>query len=1045
MELTPIPEENPLDDVDDFTRGVEERVKARQLIRRQGGVLSPKGPTVGERIGRGVTTLEEASASGLSMAGEEFVGGGRDIVEAARGFAANPITIPEDRAPDTGDLNVREIGKMLLGGLRTVFGPVAGVARTGRGAIVDAPSELLSNRPPGKPPEDAGIMKRLTQGAVETGLNLALPMVPGVGILNKIRSARLGAEAPGAMKDIVAAEEFIRESLGISAGRAIASDLMEKAPGGGYKLTEKGMREVARSTVGPGRIDHLALPETGGGPFVGPGAPGEVGPIGPAVPSTKVRAAPEARPGGIRELLDAAKRTQTGGVAEGTGGARTIGEAVARDPITGRVVLGASDKLPPKAIPVEDRLYGPTKIGQGEQGPPLPPMGEGPRVAPTVGDTIKTNEDLLSSIRQRLEGVEGPSREALGETAKVTRRAAADPRVSTAKVEPPEIQDAMPTKVLEEISATKGAPEADRVPWLSLTEGKIKGFFQPLKSFGGVNSMTQISKGDSAYSEIIRITKMMTRDPEMKWDVDVWSEMIAPLRKEIANSNRAPVVKKDVENYIRWISGEGRTTEDIAGYARNIRSYEYIRTIGGNVLSPLWNTTQRSLTFAETSTKNWLKAYGDEVAFYRNDPEIMRIMKEGKLEREVVQLGPSADLPTEVLDAITNLPRELGKTEAVLTKVAKVTGAGFRLSERGNRVHAFFAGFRDGIDKGMSEVDAIQYGHRIMERTQFTAASEASDIAPRLRGEAARTFGQFKMFQIKYGEYVTNNLTDIVKGGGEGRWAASQKFAKFWGSQLALSGTGALGPLSDVVEEKIGRLPDIARRGAAGSIGLALSEQVGLGIMPFESIRTLMYSIPGPAVQSFQDVAALVTGRNTGNGFDVANFGKNLTPDEYAQRITRAFPAGTQLNRLRRAVQLSQTGGEVRKSEDILQAFGVGEQTGDKLVEARVNFMIQALGFREEGPIKERKLREKLDTNRMKASEAVKEAIRLMRRGESGADVLDRARASFGLPEGVRTPELEITPEKIAGEQERRMLSPLQRRLKTRTPLEMAVMGPEEE
>jgi hypothetical protein len=346
-----------------------------------------------------------------------------------------------------------------------------------------------------------------------------------------------------------------------------------------------------------------------------------------------------------------------------------------------------------------------------------------------------------------------------------------------------------------------------------------------------------------------------------------------------------------------------------------IRNLEYTRTIGFNPMSAFYNTLQRIPTFVETSPRAWFQGLRDEIAFYRGNAKVRELVTKAKIDPESFgksKLG---------LDELSELESKL---ERGVVKLRDASSFMFGPSEKGNRLHAFFSGYRDGIARGMNETEAIQRGTQVMEKTQFGLGRVGR--AEAFRTEPGGILGQYKSYPIKMLEYTYRNAEDVVRGlqsavktGDRAQlMEASRKFVKLWGAQYALGGAAVIPVIGHMIE----KIDPTGWKGVLPTmLGMAIGEQLGIGVLDLKDFESLRFWLPGPAVNHILETAQGVQGL-AGVDLSSIGLGKAPTPSETARYLTRSAPiGGVVLERLRRAGLMSPTG-EEREPRTLGQAFG---------------------------------------------------------------------------------------------------------------------------
>jgi hypothetical protein len=252
----------------------------------------------------------------------------------------------------------------------------------------------------------------------------------------------------------------------------------------------------------------------------------------------------------------------------------------------------------------------------------------------------------------------------------------------------------------------------------------------------------------------------------------------------------------------------------------------------------------------------------------------------------------------------------------------------FAKAEELNRLHAFAAGYRDAVRMGLKGDDIVQHAKRVVDETQFRFGPENAPGMLRQSGggkltEVAGVVGQFKKFQINQAVFLKNLLLHDPAG-----------FAKWLTGTVTLGGTELLGvkQVKDSIVGALGGDPkDVKFRGLLGEAGIYLGNQIGLGALPFESVRDLAFAIPGPALSHILEVASVVSNKAL-SPTDMASgrYGDELAPDDWASRLVRL--GSVQANRIRQAIVQARTEGpNVMAPRNQSEAFGISPPTGRAL------------------------------------------------------------------------------------------------------------------
>jgi head-tail adaptor len=344
--------------------------------------------------------------------------------------------------------------------------------------------------------------------------------------------------------------------------------------------------------------------------------------------------------------------------------------------------------------------------------------------------------------------------------------------------------------------------------------------------------------------------------------------------------------------------------------ASTIKKVEFLRTIGYNVTSPIHNLTQTLNTFAKTDPRSWSAAWYD---IFKNKTVM-------NLARRHLDLQISkADI--EILANPNKLDRFL---DTVISGKGRA-GWMFQKAEELNRLHAFAAGYRDAVRMGLKGDGIIQHAKRIVDETQFRFGPENAPGLLRQSGggkltEIAGVVGQFKKFQMNQVVFLKNLVTHDPAG-----------LAKWLVGTVAIGGTELPGikTVKDTVTEALGGDPnDIKFRGLLGESGIYLGNQIGIGALPFESIRDLAFAFPGPALSHMLEVASVMSNKALAvTDLATGRFGDELAPDDWASRLVRL--GSVQANRIRQAIVSARSEGpNIGVPRNQSEAFGLAAPTG---------------------------------------------------------------------------------------------------------------------
>lgn len=170
------------------------------------------------------------------------------------------------------------------------------------------------------------------------------------------------------------------------------------------------------------------------------------------------------------------------------------------------------------------------------------------------------------------------------------------------------------------------------------------------------------------------------------------------------------------------------------------RQAVYRGLIGLNPASALRNLSQASNTYAELGEKYTFKGYAKVVKNLRNfitgaDTELEKV---GVLKNSFIE------------------DRTLNATRQSLEKLDQGLFYMFNLAEKINRGGAYFGAKAKALDKGMSEIKAIDYAKSVVLKTQYAFGSIDSPLA--LQSDIAKTLLQFQSFGVKQAEFLGNKV-----------------------------------------------------------------------------------------------------------------------------------------------------------------------------------------------------------------------------------------------------------------------------------------------
>lgn len=380
-----------------------------------------------------------------------------------------------------------------------------------------------------------------------------------------------------------------------------------------------------------------------------------------------------------------------------------------------------------------------------------------------------------------------------------------------------------------------------------------------------------------------------------------------------------------------WLGRTG--VQPLGEFTHFMRAYNFARTIGGSIMSPLVNTMQRLNTFALVRPSSFMQAFDD-----RFDPTRMAMLSETGLEALAKGGIDEAPINTETL---TGLAMKIGRTSGKL----------FSISEKGNRIHAFLAGLREAEARGIVEPAAQRaFAQKLVNDTQFIQTSANIPLA--FQSDWGKLAGQFQTFRLNQLHFMARLLDDAQQGAREGDFSRLMPAVKFFGAGVAIGGGGTV-TFGDTGEEKATR----ALLGRAVHIpgftehlfGVSLASQLGMGAVGFDDINSFLFYFPGPTFTFLQALLGVATGVNFGQGLsNLDRAGAEIPFDQRTRMLVSLMPTGIQLNRLVGSLRLIQNSGEYREGLDLSEVLPIppfgNRASGDLLAESAASLEQALLG-----------------------------------------------------------------------------------------------------
>lgn len=391
-------------------------------------------------------------------------------------------------------------------------------------------------------------------------------------------------------------------------------------------------------------------------------------------------------------------------------------------------------------------------------------------------------------------------------------------------------------------------------------------------------------------------------------------EMLAAVPNNYKNQIR------DHTNY--WL---GRDTPDISNFNKYMRDYNFIRTIGFNVLSPIVNRMQMINTWAVVSPESFFQGVRD-----MKDPAKLEFLRSKGLE---YLLSPKPNL---LEDAMWDVSQpELGST--LWRKTKDWSGRMFQSSEKPNRIHALMAGMREAEKKGMTNPDeAFKYAWSVMTQTQFDLGDQAANLPAAFRSAPGRLIGQFQTFKLNQLHFMGRLLDQAREGAMTGDPAKMldgfTPFIKFWAPAVLMAGGAGMIP-GDWGEDTVTR----AILGKAVHIpglmelmfGVALpSAGLGVGMVDAGDLNSFISFFPGPTAGLIQGLVGAASGIDVGHGLDLSRVGRELSTEERSRLIVSSLPGGVQANRVLGMLRLLQNDGKYQRALDFGEFVGLEKPMG---------------------------------------------------------------------------------------------------------------------
>ena len=326
------------------------------------------------------------------------------------------------------------------------------------------------------------------------------------------------------------------------------------------------------------------------------------------------------------------------------------------------------------------------------------------------------------------------------------------------------------------------------------------------------------------------------------------------VKKFVDRINLRPTdIDNMIDNTVKSLVGYKFGQRPFATLSREMRKVIYRGALGLNVSSTLKNLSQGANTFAKLGAKYTTTGYA----------KLIKNWNSGELEK----VGVLAD--NFIQDKTLSAGRK------ALQKADKVLFSLFETAERINRGSAYFGAKAKAINEGMSEVDAIAFGKKIVRDTQFTFGS--IDTPPILQSDIGKTLGQFQSFSLKQAEFLTE-------------MARNKEYA------------GLI-------------------RWTMASLGFVYGIGKSFGMGPEDLIPTLRIGVPPTAQVPVEATKALLGAPN--------KYGQPTGSNEILRAATPLVPAGTQAKKTYQGLKAYEQGYSGSASDRV--RFPIEEGTGSKI------------------------------------------------------------------------------------------------------------------
>jgi hypothetical protein len=180
-----------------------------------------------------------------------------------------------------------------------------------------------------------------------------------------------------------------------------------------------------------------------------------------------------------------------------------------------------------------------------------------------------------------------------------------------------------------------------------------------------------------------------------------------------------------------------------------LASYMYGSALGGNPMSVAMNSLQTVLTTSGVLEPKYIgKGLQETTKRVGRVAQAMQkgISLEAAFAQEIPEYGQmlGTEIEVEALSALKNAELE-GRLPGKLEKLQHALMMPFSMSERGNKLVAYFGGRAKALAEGLNEAQAVQVGQRVMEMTQFPGGLAGTPAMMTNLWPPLRQFTQFPL------------------------------------------------------------------------------------------------------------------------------------------------------------------------------------------------------------------------------------------------------------------------------------------------------------